>query len=288
MDRPLITVFTPTYNRAQLLPRLFKSLCQQADHNFEWLIVDDGSTDGTESVVNGFQAETFAVRYVWKENGGKHTAYNLALKEARGEFFFCVDSDDFLAPDVIRLISEALRPATGLCAYKASVGGRLLSTVFPNGAESTTTFDLYEKLGCRGEYAFIYPTHIARQVPFPVFSGERFVTESVVFDQLDQHCPVLLLPEVITICEYQTSGYSADTDRLMHENPAGYCLYYMQRIDRVSSLPQRIAAVGKYRCFGRMAGSQRSIYNGNYRLLVSLCAPLGILFEVYYHLIRGI
>lgn len=287
MNQPLITVFTPAYNRARTLPGLYESLQQQNDRSFEWLIVDDGSTDDTEKTVEKFSRDAFAVRYVKKENGGKHTAYNLALQKARGMYFLCVDSDDLLAPGAVAALRRALQPGLGLCAYKAARDGRLLGAVFPDGVACAATSDLSARLGCGGEYAFVYPTQVARRVPFPVFAGERFVTERVVYDRLDHYCAVKLLPEVVAICEYQPDGYSADTDKLMRENPAGYCLYFMQRIDRAAGLAQRVAAAGKYRCFGRMAGPQRSAYHGAHRVLVGLCAPLGVLFQIYYRLFRN-
>ena len=91
-----ITVFTPAYNRAHTLEKLYRSLQRQTFHNFEWLIVDDGSTDGTAKLVNNWQAEEnpFPVRYVWQENGGKCRAINYGLELAAGELFFTVDADD--------------------------------------------------------------------------------------------------------------------------------------------------------------------------------------------------
>ena len=93
----LITVFTATYNRANTITRLFESLKNQSFKNFEWLIVDDGSTDYTEAIVESFDPlGDFPIRYIKKENGGKHTAYNIGLNEARGSLFFNVDSDVLL------------------------------------------------------------------------------------------------------------------------------------------------------------------------------------------------
>lgn len=284
---PTITVFTPTYNRKKTLRRLYESLCRQTSFDFEWLIVDDGSTEGTEAVVDSFSSTDFPIRYFKKENGGKHTAYNLALQQAQGTYFFCVDSDDYLTPDAIELLCGAVSFDCGLCAYKAAADGRQLSSEFPAGAVETTAFALYDKLGCHGEYAFVYPLHIARQVPFPVFEGERFMTESVAYDQLDKLCNVQLFPRVVTICEYQPYGLSARANRLMQENPAGYCLYFMQRIDLVSSFSERLLMAGKYQCFGILAHGNRTQYCGKYRLLTAACYPVGFVFLAYYKMFRG-
>lgn len=284
---PTITVFTPTYNRKETLQRLYESLCKQTSFDFEWLIVDDGSTDGTEAAVASFSSSDFPIRYFKKENGGKHTAYNLALQQAAGTYFFCVDSDDFLAADAIELLCGAASFHCGLCAYKAAADGKSLSSEFPSGTAETTAFELYAKLGCRGEYAFVYPLHIVRQVPFPVFKGEKFVTESVVYDRLDRLCKVRLLPKVVTVCEYQPDGLSAGASHLMRKNPAGYCLYFMQRIDLVGSFSQRLLMAGKYQCFGILACKNRTAYRGKHRLLTAACYPVGLLFLGYYKMFRG-
>lgn len=280
-----ITVFTPAYNRANTLPRLYESLLAQSSYDFEWLIIDDGSTDDTENVIGQFTAP-FDIRYIKKGNGGKHTAYNRALTEARGDYFLCVDSDDTLAKDAIGKLCAKVEPGIGLCAYKSDFNGNLLGDIFPNDITTASTFDLSNKLGCHGEYTFIYPTELARKVMFPVFPVERFVTESVIYDRLDECCDVKLLPEVITICEYQPDGYSASTNKLMRDNPAGYCLYFMQRIDLTMGR-ERIIFAGKYHCFAMMAGKNRSVYSGKHRALVALFKPLGLLFRLYYHIFRG-
>ena len=149
---PTITVFTPTYNRKDTLQRLYRSLCAQTVFDFEWLIVDDGSTDGTEAAAGSFSSALFPVRYIKKENGGKHTAYNLALQQATGTYFLCVDSDDLLVPDAMEALREAASPECGVCAYKSAADGKSLSTEFPPEIKETTFFGLYSELHCRGEY----------------------------------------------------------------------------------------------------------------------------------------
>jgi glycosyltransferase involved in cell wall biosynthesis len=103
----LITVFTPTYNRAKLLKRLYDSLCVQTFTDIEWLIIDDGSVDNTEKIVNGFIAENkIGIRYIKQRNGGKHRAINHGVREAKGELFFIVDSDDWLPEDSLETINK--------------------------------------------------------------------------------------------------------------------------------------------------------------------------------------
>lgn len=286
----MLTVFTPTYNRADKLPQLYESLCCQSCYDFEWLIIDDGSSDDTPTQVQEFLSETrFSVRYIQKENGGKHTAYNLALEQARGEWFLCVDSDDYLADCAVeKLLNKLQDGMNGLIAYKEDVGGRLLSGQFPTRLEREKMHRLGMVHGCGGEFTMVFSTAFARKFPFPVFPGERFVTECVVYDRMDCFTELALLPEVITVCEYQEDGYSRNANAIMKNNPNGYCLYFLQRIDLQVRLLPRIAHAGKYWCFRWISGNRVLTYQGKNKLLVALSALPGVLFRIYYKLFRGI
>lgn len=288
----MLTVFTPAYNRSDMLPRLYRSLCGQSCYDFEWLIIDDGSSDNTQDAVRIFLNETrFPVRYIRKENGGKHTAHNLALEQAAGEWFLCVDSDDMLATDAVAKLIEKfaqLNGENGIIAYKEDLNGHLLSDPFPKEMKQTKMHCLALIHGCRGEFSLAFSTAFARQFPFPVFEGERFVTESVVYDRMDRHGQLALLPEVITVCEYQSDGYSSNFGRLMKQNPSGFCLYFFQRIDLQTKLLQRIIHAGKYWCFRWISGRTELSYDGTHNLLVALSIVPGIAFRIYYKLFRNI
>lgn len=285
-----LTIFTPTHNRADKLNRVYKSLRGQYSFDFEWLIIDDGSTDDTETLVQSFLSEKyFFVRYYRQENGGKHRAYNRALKMAQGDWFFCLDSDDWLAKDAIEQIMTYINKEDKrrfIVAYKMDEKGMQLSDNFPC-IHSCKLKELDQKYHCNGEYSMIFPIELARKFPFPLFEGERFVTESVVYDRLGAASDVTLLPRVLTVCEYQEDGLSNNLNQIMKNNPAGYCLYFMQRIDYYETFLQRFITAGKYQCFCRFAGKQKSKYIGKHPVMVTLAKPLGLLFLLYYKILRG-
>lgn len=285
----MITIFTPTYNRAEKLQRVYESLIAQTNYDFEWLIVDDGSSDNTESVAKGFNRSLFRIVYEKKNNGGKHTAYNRALELAQGEYFFCVDSDDWLVEGAIEKILNFVRDreARFILSYKQDESGKRLSDSFPENIERISLFELNDEYHCGGEFSIIFCTDFAREYPFPVFEGERFVTESVVYDRMALVEEVSLLPQVVTICEYQEDGLSNNLNRVMKDNPAGYCLYFMQRIDLPQTLIQRMITAGKYHCFCIFAKKKRTLYCGNHSVLTALCTPIGFVFWAYYKLLRG-
>lgn len=284
-----LTIFTPVYNRAHIINRLYESLKRQHSFDFEWLIIDDGSSDNVSETVGNFKADYFPIRFLRKENGGKHTAYNTALEVAHGEYFMCVDSDDILSDNAVIDIIDftvGLPAKCGIVAYKTDFFGKMLCTEFPKNTGETTISELSEKFGCVGEYTYIYPTDIVKQFPFPVFEGEHFVTESVVYDRLDKICTIMPLPDVVTICEYQPDGYSASMNKIMKNNPIGYSLYFMQRIDFVNVFLKRVEYAGKYHAF-RIFSPIKLQYDGSHKFFVVLCCPVGWMFVLYYKLFRG-
>lgn len=283
-----ITVFTPTYNRAHMLKSVFESLLRQTSKDFEWLLVDDGSTDNTKEMIQDFQQQAdFPVVYVWKENGGKHTAYNLALEHARGRWFVCLDSDDMLVPDAIAQIVarlEAMPSAQGVVAYKADGRNANIGDFLPTNVESLHLWEIGIRYGCTGDYVFVYDTDIARKHPFPVFSGERFSPEGVVLDCLE--CNMVIVHQVLMICEYQIDGYTNNFATLMMKNPCGFSMVYMQRIDMPTGYIQRWMNAGKYHCFRKLGKKQVPQYQGDHKLLVFFAVALGALFRLYYKFVR--
>lgn len=284
-----ITIFTPTYNRKNKLKRVYDSLCAQKCYNFEWLIIDDGSSDNTEELIfNYINNGMFPVRYFKKNNGGKHTAYNMALELAKGDFFMCLDSDDYLTNGAISIITSYMAPCSkeGIIAYKCDELGNRLGSELPEDVCIASTLELEMKYSCTGEYTLIYPTSVAREFPFPVFTNERFITECVIYDRISRVCSMQLLKQVITICEYQTDGYTNNLNALMQNNPAGYCLYYMQRIDIQKNWKKRLVYAGKYHCFGLFTKGKKICYEGRYQSFVTCVTPMGIIFWIYYKLFR--
>ena len=287
----MLTLFTPAYNRAHTLPRLFDSLLSQTCMEFEWLIIDDGSSDHTAQLMADFNEQgKFPIRYIYKENGGKHTAHNMALEEARGEWFLCIDSDDTLPPtaveDILRAAKE-LPENTGIASYKEDFNGHLLGGPFPEGVR----YEKMHRLGlfhAGGEFSYAFPTEFARKFPFPVFPGERFMGECVVYDRMDALGQMYLLPKVTMICEYPHDGSSSQFAKLVRSSPKGYCVYFMQRIDLMPTFFSRVVGAGKYWCFRWIAKEPTLKYSGTYRGLVTLCIPVGLVFRGYYKIVRGL
>lgn len=286
----MITIMTPTYNRAILLYRLYDSLKRQKTDNFEWLIVDDGSTDDTRSVVENFILEKeINIRYIYQENAGKAKAFNSGLRNARGKLFICVDSDDFLADeaiDKILMCSNYLQSdsVAGIVALKKDIQGNMLCDYFPRELEYETTFRLSEVHRCGGEWSLIFKTSVLKENLFPELDAEKFIGECVIYDKIAQKYKMFLLNEVITICEYQQGGLTSNIVKNMLINPTGYKIFYSQRIDMAYTLKKRLGYIIRYNVFKYMSKDTNYDYTGRYKTLVKLFGFFGVIGKFYYSL----
>lgn len=208
----LVSIITPTYNRAHLLPKLFKSLCQQSDFSFEWVIVDDGSTDNTEEIVKSFKTNEFDIKYLYKTNGGKHTALNYGIKYCKGILTFIVDSDDWLKTNAIECIKSVYneyksnKTLAGFSFLREYPDGKLnISTDHPSGfIGSYNDVRIYEHN--IGDMAEVYYTNILCEYPFPEIPGEKFLGEDVVWIEIGKKYDLVFLDYSIYVSEYLTDG----------------------------------------------------------------------------------
>lgn len=232
---PLITVCTATFNRVHTLPRLHASLASQDFRDFEWLIMDDGSRDGTKVLVESFLARgDMDIHYELLTNGGKHRAINRGALLARGQAFFVVDSDDALPEGALSAIArawpgvEADPDCCGLMGYKARFEGGLLSSSFPAGLARATSLELKYYKGVKGDKAEVLCTQVQRDYPFPEIPGESFITEDSVFNRIAAAKAFLLLPQVLYLGDYLPGGLTARSLELRTRNPRGALLYYRE------------------------------------------------------------
>ena len=246
----LITVFTPTYNRAHLLPRLYESLKAQTFQDFEWIIVDDGSTDNTEEVVQswlhpasppqsplkGGSAEfcSFPIYYIRKVNGGKHRAINRGVQEARGELFFIADSDDYLPEDSLAKVREYYQKIKedktigGVCGLDIAPDGANVSSALPQGEIICTSLDIRLRYHVTGDLKEVFLTSVMREFPFPEVEGERFCPEALVWNRIAQKYKLLFFNQPIYVAEYQPEGITAGIVRARMNSPVASVTTYQE------------------------------------------------------------
>lgn len=234
-----VTLFTPTYNRGYIIERLYRSLQRQSVKNFEWLVVDDGSSDHTEQLFNQWIKEenAFDIRYYKTINRGKHRAVNYGLDLAKGEFFMVVDSDDYLTDDALEKLCIWLTELDkdslimGVVANKGYSESETPNNFFGALWIDKTLLEMnsYEENGKKvlsGERALCFRTDFHRRYKYPEFDGEKFVTEAVVYNRMaNDGYKMRFYNDIIWIYEYQKDGLTYSGNKLYLNNPRGYGLW---------------------------------------------------------------
>jgi len=207
-----LTIFTPAFNRAHLLPRLYESLCQQTCQDFEWLLVDDGSSDATKELVSKWILENkIPITYIYQENQGMHGAHNTAYRTIKTTLNTCIDSDDYMPLNGVALILskwEAIdqKKYAGIIGLDASESGAVLGSKFTT---DTTTLEDFYLDGGTGDKKLVYRTEIINSYPeYPIFEGERYVGLGTKYLFVDKDYEMVTLNEVLVIVDYQPTGSS--------------------------------------------------------------------------------
>ncbi len=288
--QPTFTVFTPTYNRAYTLPGVYASLCAQTFRDFEWFIIDDGSTDGTEALVSSWQGEcAFSIRYAWHENVGKHRTHNRGVSEARGMLFLTLDSDDSLVPEALERmkaqwdgipieVKAEFAGAAGLCVTDT---GSEVGSNYPADPLDSNMFEIREKYRVTGEKCGFQRTDVFREFPFPEFAGERFITEATVWNRIARRYKTRYFNEVLRVYIPRDDGLSAEGVRLLIDNPRGHALYFSEFMTMPSPPRRRFRAAANFvRCSLHARDPLRMLCKCDRPWLAALFFPIGFLLYI--------
>lgn len=279
-----ITVFTPTYNRAHLLHKLYHSLLRQSNQSFKWLIIDDGSTDNTKDVVDAFLKDNrIEIKYIYKENGGLHTGYNTAIENLDTELSICIDSDDWLPDGAIDKIltvwnSNRSDDIAGLIGLDYSAEGDIIGDHLPNGSK-INPIDLLASKNNRGDKKYVVRTDLYKQVaPMPVFEGEKNFNPHYMILKLSRNYSFLAVDEPLCIVDYQPDGMTANQFKQYVDSPNSYA--ELRRV--IMSLPNvpikyLIKTVIHYCSSSQISHNRDYIKESPKPLLTLLCTPAGCL-----------
>ncbi|MEN8076849.1 glycosyltransferase family A protein [Clostridioides difficile] len=235
---PLLTVFTPTYNRAYTLHKCYESLKRQTIKDFKWLIVDDGSTDDTRELVEDWIKEDngFEIKYIYQENQGMHGAHNTAYENIDTEINVCIDSDDYMTDDAVEKIKSKWlevrgnNKLSGIIGLDAYAMGQVIGDRFPSDLKEYTLFDLYNKRGITGDKKLVYRTELIKKYPYPVYEKEKYVGLAYKYYKLDQEYDLALMNEVLCIVEYMDDGSSLNMFKQYMKNPRGFAFYRIENM----------------------------------------------------------
>lgn len=247
-----LTIFTPTYNRAHTLVRTYQSLCNQTCKDFEWLIIDDGSTDNTRQVVEEWiNNSDFKIRYIYQENQGMHGAHNTAYDNIKTELNTCIDSDDYMPDDAVESIitfwyknkSDKYAGFIGLDQRKDE---SIIGTCFPSDLKETTLQGFYAQ-GGKGDKKLVYRTEIIKQYPkYPIFESERYVGLAYKYMLIDVDYKLLTLNKPLVIVDYQEDGSSNMMWKQYWNNPKGFAFFRKTEMIVAPSLKRRFISCVHY------------------------------------------
>ena len=283
----LITVLTPTYNRAYLLPRLYESLKAQAFQDFEWVIVDDGSIDGTEDVVKEWLDDERikgGIRYIKQPNGGKHRAINCGVQEARGGLFFIADSDDYLPDDSLAKVAgkyekiKGDKSIGGICGLDMTPNGDVIGSGLPWDEIVCSSLELRVKHHVTGDLKEVFLTHVMREFPFPEYDVERFCPEVLVWNRIAQKYKLLFFNEPIYIAEYQPEGITAGIVRARMNSPVAAATTYQELNSYSIPFKEKIKAAINYWRFHACVEKGKKVPKLPWYWF--WCQPLGYLMHV--------
>jgi glycosyltransferase involved in cell wall biosynthesis len=286
----LITVVTPTYNRSLELKQLYHSLCKQTYSDFEWLVIDDGSADDTKNVVEQFvSANKIKIRYLYKENGGKHTALNVAFRVVSTELLFIVDSDDILTEDAVQCICNDWEQVKnknlcGISYLRGYSSDKVIGDLYPYADKSIDNFiNLRFNNGINGDKAEVWVTKYLRDYRYPEYEGEKFISESVAWIHVSRNYDMLFVNKIIYITEYLEGGLSDSGRALRFRCPNNMAYGSLETMSKEFSMKIRIKETLLYIVYSRFGGkSIRQMIDCKYPVMATLCLLPGLLLYKYW------
>lgn len=288
MKMATLTVFTPLYNRINTLKRTYESLKRQTCKDFIWLIVDDGSTDNPYDVIKKWLEKDngFEIKYVYKENGGMHTAYNTAYENIDTELNVCVDSDDYMPDNAVELIVNCWnenknKGYAGIIALDfADSTKKVIGKELPTYKESTTLMGYYNNGGF-GDKKLIYRTDIIKAIPpYPVFDNEKYVALAYKYHLIDEKYELKILNECVCIVDYQMDGSSTNMYRQYVRNPKGFAFWRKEQMKHSINIKQKFKACIHYVSSSLIAKNKHFVKESPEKFLTVLSIPIGYILKV--------
>nr|WP_249292163.1 glycosyltransferase family 2 protein [Metabacillus flavus] len=283
-----MTVFTPTFNRAYCLDQCYESLKRQTNKDFEWLIIDDGSTDQTEELVKQWMNERIIdITYIYQENQGMHGAHNTAYENIVTELNVCIDSDDYMADDAVEKIlhfwkRKGNKRYAGIVALDASPSGEIIGTKIPEHIKESPLTDLYVIHKVRGDKKLVYRTELIKKVqPYPLFEGEKYCPLNIKYILIDQEYPLLVLNEILCHVEYREDGSSLNMLKQYKKNPRGFLYYRKVAMKYAPTISKRVRESIHYVAGSLLVKEFFFIYKSPYKLETLFATPFGILLYFY-------
>lgn len=284
----ILTVFTPTYNRGYRISACYESLLRQTLKDFEWLIVDDGSSDNTFELVQKWQKEAkLNIRYIYQENQGVVIAHQTALQAINTELNVCIDSDDYMPDNAVEIIvnfweKNRRDEIAGIIGLDKYISGELVGNKFPKSLKKSSFADLYEIHGIKGDKKIVNRTDLAQKyLPYPKLEGERFPAVAYLYLKINKEREYLLLNEFFCIVEYLPDGISMNKADHYRKSPNSFSIFRIEKMKASKGFKNKFRHAVHYISSNLMANRKDTFRNTPYPLLTILAYPFGIILYLY-------
>ncbi|SFL16179.1 Glycosyl transferase family 2 [Paenibacillus sp. 1_12] len=284
----ILTIFTPSYNRAYTLHLCYESLLRQTFKDFVWLIIDDGSTDNTKELVDSWISEgTLNIRYHYQDNLGMHGAHNTAYELIDTELNVCIDSDDYMSDNAVETIisfwdKNGSDAYAGMVGLDATPAGEVIGTRMPEGLRVTTLTDLYDKHKVQGDKKLVYRSELTRKCPpYPIYPNEKYCPLSYKYVLIDQQYPLLVVNEVLCYVEYLPDGSSLNMIKQYQKNPRGFSFFRKVAMQYAPSFKERFRESVHYISSNIMLGNYKYLLESPCKWTTLMATPLGAMLYVY-------
>lgn len=304
---PTLAVFTPAYNRAHTIERTYKSLCRQTSHDFMWVIVDDGSKDNTKELVKAWlvdnsrfqkinenefigyakDADWLKIHYIWKENGGMHTAHNTAYEHIDTELAVCIDSDDWMPDNGVEVIvtrweRDGGEQYAGLIGLDVFEDGYVIGPPVPNGWKSCKTYEMEHECHVFCDQKYVYrPDVIKKYLPYPVYPGERYGQVNWVYQVIDNDYDMLCSNDVYCVVEYQAEGLSLNVLGQYRQSPNTRMYECNKLMTAVPYFKENVKRAIQYNACAIILKKWHLMFKSSRPWLTTLTFPLGIAYYIY-------
>lgn len=284
---PILTIFTPTYNRAFCLHLCYESLKHQTDRNFKWLIVDDGSTDNTRDLVESWiDEDIISIKYINQQNQGMHGAHNTAYENCDTLLNVCIDSDDYMTDNAVEKIVSFWKEYgeekySGIIAINITKEGNIIGTSLPLNKKDTTLKGYYFN-GGKGDKKLIYRTDIMKKYPsYPVLKEEKYFGLDYKYILADQEYTLLILNEAVCVVEYMQDGSSMNIINQFKKNPKGFATYRRLIMNYSPTYKRKFIENIHYVSSSIIAKNLKFLKESPCKLTTFLAIPFGTLLYLY-------
>lgn len=301
----MLSVFTPAYNRAHTIERTYKSLCLQTSHDFQWIIVDDGSKDGTRNLVetwfsfeNLFSSENeiigkskdanwLLIHYIYKKNGGMHTAHNAAYEHINTTLAVCIDSDDWMPANGVELIIKRWRDNgeekyAGLIGLDCFESGTIVGTKFPEGLKCLRTYEMGKKYGVFCDKKYVYRSEVIKKyLPYKSFSGEKYGGVNYIYQVIDLDYEMLCFNDIYSVVEYQEDGLCCNSNTQYKESPKTQAYQFNILMDVVPFFSLKYKYAIQYIACSIIGKNRRLLQESSRKFITFFALPFGIAYYFY-------